>query len=47
VIAAAPRRRVLRWVIIGVVAAILVTALVGALLQMWMFEDWMSKSHRR
>jgi eukaryotic-like serine/threonine-protein kinase len=46
VIAAAPRRRVLRWVVIGVVVVILVTALVGALLQMWMFEDWMNRSHR-
>ena len=46
VIAAAPRRRVLTWIVIGVVAAILVAALVGAILQMWMFEDWMTKSHK-
>jgi hypothetical protein len=37
-----PQRRVLRIVIWSIVGVVLATALVGAILQMWMFRGWMS-----
>jgi serine/threonine protein kinase len=41
-----PRRRPLRLVAVGVVAAVLGVALLGAIMQIWMMLDWMPPGRR-
>jgi serine/threonine protein kinase len=41
-----PRRRVLRAVAAAVIVVVLAAALLGAVLQLWMFSDWMRAGRR-